>query len=142
MLNAERPMPNERVFRAGDEVEDLCRACKVDRFHTVIVVDQTGWPMRVQCGFCQSQHNYRGGPRTTPNAQRSNGQSLPTPKAQSLTPKDQRPTPKAQSQEPIVSDRERTARPMSLQDRSEDLELLLRRIIREEAGLTSVTPAQ
>ena len=31
---------------------------------------------------------------------------------------------------------------MSLQDRSEDLELLLRRIIREEAGITSVTPAQ
>jgi hypothetical protein len=31
---------------------------------------------------------------------------------------------------------------MSLQDRSEDLELLLRRIIREEAGVTLVTPAQ
>jgi hypothetical protein len=31
---------------------------------------------------------------------------------------------------------------MSLQDRSEDLELLLRRIIREEAGITPVTPAQ
>lgn len=31
---------------------------------------------------------------------------------------------------------------MSLQDRSEDLELLLRRIIREEAGVTPVTPAQ
>ena len=30
---------------------------------------------------------------------------------------------------------------MSLQDRSEDLELLLRRIIREEAGITVVTPA-
>jgi hypothetical protein len=31
---------------------------------------------------------------------------------------------------------------MSLQDQSGDLELLLRRIIREEAGLTSVAPAQ
>ena len=31
---------------------------------------------------------------------------------------------------------------MSLQDQSGDLESLLRRIIREEAGLTSVTPAQ
>ena len=30
---------------------------------------------------------------------------------------------------------------MSLQDRSEDLELLLRRIIREEAGISPVTPA-
>jgi len=56
-------MPSDRVFRAGDEIEDLCRACKTDRSHTVIVVDETGWPLRVQCGFCQSQHNYRGGPR-------------------------------------------------------------------------------
>ena len=30
---------------------------------------------------------------------------------------------------------------MSLQDRSEDLNLLLRRIIREEAGVTPVIPA-
>ncbi|HEV8393602.1 MAG TPA: hypothetical protein VGQ37_04975 [Vicinamibacterales bacterium] len=30
---------------------------------------------------------------------------------------------------------------MSLQDQSDDLELLLRRIIREEAGVTLVTPA-
>jgi len=56
-------MPSDRVFRAGDEIEDLCRACKTDRLHTVIVVDESGWPLRVQCGFCQSQHNYRGGPR-------------------------------------------------------------------------------
>jgi hypothetical protein len=130
MLNAECPMLYDRVFRAGDEVEDLCRACKTDRSHTVIVVDETGWPLRVQCGFCQSQHNYRGGPRLTPNSQRANSQSPSRPNAQSSSPF------------PLVSDRERTAPPMSLQDRSEDLELLLRRIIREEAGITPVTPAQ
>ena len=67
-------MLNERIFRAGDEVEDLCRACKADRSHTVIVVDGTGWPLRVQCGFCQSQHNYRGGPRTTNHEQRTTDQ--------------------------------------------------------------------
>jgi len=50
-------MPNERVFRAGDEVEDLCRACKIDRLHTVIVVDGAGSPLRVQCGVCQSQQD-------------------------------------------------------------------------------------
>ena len=82
MLNAECPMPTDRVFRAGDEVEDLCRACKTDRSHTVIVVDNTGWPLRVQCGFCQSQHNYRGGPRTISNPQ------VPTPK---LTPNSKAP---------------------------------------------------
>src|SRR6185436_19881287 len=136
MLNAECPMPNERVFRAGDEVEDLCRACKIDRLHTVIVVDGNGSPLRVQCGVCQSQHNYRGGARATPNAQAPNTHALPRPNSQAPG------RPKAHSPEPIVSERERTAPPMSLQDRSEDLELLLRRIIREEAGLTSVTPAQ
>ena len=138
------PMAIDRVFRAGDEIEDLCRACKTDRSHTVIVVDETGWPLRVQCGFCQSQHNYRGGPRIV-NAQRPipNAQPLPTPNSQAFPkPKAQSPEPTAQSWEPIVSDRERTAPPMSLQDRSEDLELLLRRIIREEAGITPVTPAQ
>jgi len=132
-------MPIDRVFRAGDEVEDLCRACKTDRSHTVIVVDNAGWPLRVQCGFCQSQHNYRGGPRMVANSQgpTSNSQPLPTSNSQ------RSPRPSTQPSEafPLVSDRERTAPPMSLQDRSEDLELLLRRIIREEAGVTPVIPA-
>jgi hypothetical protein len=43
--------------------------------------------------------------------------------------------------EPLVSERERTAPPMALPDQSDDLELLLRRIIREEAGITPVAPA-
>jgi hypothetical protein len=137
-------MLNDRVFRAGDEIEDLCRACKTDRSHTVIVVDGSGWPLRVQCGFCQSQHNYRGGPRIIGNSQRptSNSQPLPIPNSQAFPkPKDQSPKTRDDSPAPLVSDRERTAPPMSLQDRSEDLELLLRRIIREEAGITPVTPA-
>jgi hypothetical protein len=137
MLNAECRMANDRVFRAGDEVEDLCRACKTDRSHTVIVVDNAGWPLRVQCGFCQSQHNYRGGPRITPNSQGPNSQPFPTSNSQ----RSPRPSTQLSEAFPLVSDRERTAPPMSLQDRSEDLELLLRRIIREEAGVTPVTPA-
>jgi hypothetical protein len=40
---------------------------------------------------------------------------------------------------PLVSDRERTSAQVSTT--SEDLEVLLRRIIREEAGVTSVVPA-
>ena len=116
---------NQRTYRAGEEVEDLCRACKTDRLHTVIVVDGAGWPLRVQCDFCQSQHNYRGGARTA---------SSPSPSS----PKPLSPLPGAPA---LVSDRERTAPPMSLQDQSDDLELLLRRIIREEAGVTTVTPA-
>src|SRR5262249_45261428 len=41
---------------------------------------------------------------------------------------------------PIVSDRERTAPPMTL-DGNTDIELLLRRVIREETGITPVAPA-
>ena len=44
---------------------------------------------------------------------------------------------------PIVSERERIAPPMTASDgTSGDLELLLRRIIREEAGLTPAVPAE
>jgi len=117
---------NQRTYRAGEEVEDLCRACKTDRLHTVIVVDGAGWPLRVQCDYCQSQHNYRGGPRA-PSSPAS-----PKPSAPSSSP--------AAPALALVSDRERTAPPMSL-DQSADLELLLRRIIREEAGVTTAIPA-
>src|SRR4030095_12629732 len=42
---------------------------------------------------------------------------------------------------PLVSAHERTAPPMALPDRPRDLELLLRRVIREEAGITPVAPS-
>ena len=133
---------SSRTFRAGEEVEDLCRACKTDRLHTVIVVDGAGWPLRVQCDFCQSQHNYRGGPRTAvtrgPDASAVDSAKAGGPQPRSSPAS---PTPPALGAPALVSDRERTAPPMSLQDQSDDLELLLRRIIREEAGVTTVTPA-
>jgi hypothetical protein len=42
---------------------------------------------------------------------------------------------------PIVSERERTGPPMT-PDRDVDLELMLRRVIREETGITAVAPAE
>src|SRR5439155_13225748 len=56
-------MRSGRRHRAGESVEDYCRACKTDRMHTVIAADEEGRPIRVDCGFCHSEHNYRGGPR-------------------------------------------------------------------------------
>jgi hypothetical protein len=50
-------------FRAGDRLEDLCRSCKVLRTHTVFAASPEGTPLRVVCGYCGSQHNYRGGDR-------------------------------------------------------------------------------
>jgi hypothetical protein len=98
--------------------------------HTVVVVDAEGRPLRVDCGFCHSEHNYRGGPRVDPSS------ALRQPPAA----RGSRRAPAAKEAFPIVSDRERIALPMTLTS-NDDLELLLRRIIREETGLTPVAPA-
>ncbi len=103
--------------RAGQQVDDLCRACKTVRHHTVMATDAEGAIVRVVCDFCRSEHNFRsgGGVRTAPVA------------------------PAAEA---IASDRERSSPKMSSDDTGSDLETLLRRVIREEAGLTPVAPAQ
>ena len=140
----------ERRYRAGESIEDICRACKMDRMHTVIVVDGDGRPIRVSCGYCDSEHNYRGGPasaRAQPTAS-SGGQARP-PVAQGFSlasPSVTRPSAKSKDPFPLVSDRERTFPPVSVtmsndQTADVDLEILLRRIIREETGLTPVAPA-
>jgi hypothetical protein len=113
-----------RRRRAGETIEDLCRACHAPRDHTIIAVDGEGHPLRVQCGFCGSQHNYRGGPEApSPGSPRLSGE---------------RPGGQAFS---LVADRERTGTPMTSDASTGDLERLLRRIIREESGLTPVVPA-
>jgi hypothetical protein len=117
------------AFRAGQTVEDYCRACKTDRFHTVIVVDGAGRPIRVSCDHCGSQHNFRGGPRVgigSPSSPATSARTVPFPPQPLLS----------------VTDRERTGVPVSASDSGhDDLELLLRRVIREETGLTPVAPA-
>ncbi len=122
-----------RAYQAGQSLEDYCRACKTDRLHTVMAVDAGGVPIRVVCGFCRSEHNYRGGPRIDVRG----GPTSVAP------PPSRRDGSQAQPGEPfaLVSDRERIASPMS-SDTTADLELLLRRVIREETGLSPVTPAE
>ena len=155
----------DRAFRAGETVEDYCRACKTDRLHTIIVVDGTGRPIRVSCDHCDSQHNFRGGPRlegSSPapptkgrpaafaEARRKEGRPLPPnhqphePLARPvrLTAFAEAPAVKTPDTTSLVTDRERTGVPVSATDSGrDDLELLLRRIIREETGLTPVAPA-
>jgi hypothetical protein len=111
--------------RPGSGVDDLCRVCKSVRHHTVVAADGAGQVLRVLCDTCGSQHNYRG------------GASVPRPAA---------PLARRAAAEPsLVDPRERSHPPMSHESgagRTDDLELLLRRIIREEAGLTAVSPAE
>jgi len=124
-----------RRYRAGESIEDFCRACKTDRMHTVVAADADGRPVRVDCGYCHSEHNYRGGgrigvePGSRPPSQRS-GETRQSAKRDG-----------GASPFPIVSERERTG-PSMTPDREADLELLLRRVIREEAGITAVAPAE
>jgi hypothetical protein len=113
-----------REFHAGDSLDDLCRACKAVRRHTVIVADREGRALRVICDYCGSQHNYRGG-ETNDSLPRSHSDHPSSPPP------------------PLVSERERSFPTVNIsaQDGTIDLELLLRRIIREETGLTPVPMA-
>jgi hypothetical protein len=122
-----------RRYRAGESIEDFCRACKTDRMHTVVAADSEGRPIRVDCGYCHSEHNYRGGARI--------GSAGPpaTPLPPPVDSPVRRSAASAKAAFPIVSERERTGPPMTA-DR-DDLELLIRRVIREEAGVTPVAPA-
>ena len=127
-----------RTYRAGDSVEDYCRACKLDRMHTVIASDTEGRPLRVVCGYCDSEHNFRGGPRlgTQDDAAPSDAPSPRAPRAAAAE--------RERDALPLVSERERTGPAMTLQSDNDaiDIEMLLRRIIREETGITPVVPAE
>lgn len=143
-----------RAYRAGESVEDYCRACRTDRIHTVIAADAQGQPIRVMCGFCRSEHNYRGGPRIevagaprppSPSTSASgsayqSGSGAPSAMAPTRAAARQ-PRMPARDALPVVSDRERIGSPMSSEGTA-DLEMLLRRIIREETGITPVAPAE
>jgi hypothetical protein len=108
-----------RQYRAGQSVEDHCRQCHEDRTHTVIVVDPHAQPLRVSCDYCRSEHNFRGGARSP---------------ARATIAASKDPAPR------VASDYKGQSLPMSPIDN--DLEATIRRIIREETGLTPVAPAE
>jgi hypothetical protein len=136
-----------RSYRAGESIEDYCRACKTDRIHTVMAADSQGQPIRVVCDYCRSEHNYRGGPRigssSTVSARggASAGAIGGSASAPAPPSRDRRSDPLVRAPFPLVSERERTTPAMS-SNSSADLEMLLRRVIREETGVTAVTPAE
>ena len=130
----------DRSYSAGDSIEDFCRVCKIDRMHTVVAADGAGRPIRVSCGYCGSEHNYRGGPRVGDASRPRDAQT-----ATSGTRGSSARTSAARDREPfpLVSERERIAAPVSPEEIGDvDFELLLRRIIREETGLTAAAPAE
>ncbi|MCU0255282.1 MAG: hypothetical protein MUF60_00930 [Vicinamibacterales bacterium] len=119
-----------RRYRAGDIVEDRCLACKLDRLHSVIVADSEGRPLRTQCDYCGSQHNYRG--LAAPAARQAAAAARPA----ASPARDAFPT--VADAECQLAFQEEDAVPVS----AAELERLLRRIVREEAGVSPVVPAE
>jgi hypothetical protein len=110
-------------YNAGESVEDLCRVCKNARRHTVVAADAEGRILRVICDYCGSQHNFRGGESVA-------GPSRPAAISRATG---------GYSAE-LVSESERRLPLMGTGENGGivDLEMSLRRIIREELGLTPV----
>jgi hypothetical protein len=135
-------------FRAGQTVEDLCRACKVDRMHTIIVAAPDGTrPLRVQCDYCGSQHAYRGGGSDTPREAYAASREVASARGQTrpaFSRVSEAAAPRVRDPFPMVGARE-VADPALIVEvpmhGPVELESLIRRIIREESGLTPVTPA-
>jgi hypothetical protein len=119
-----------RRHRAGETIDDLCRSCHALRLHTIVAVEADGRVARVVCDYCRSEHNYRGGGEERPRPRPAPGPSAASaPRAPAARPG------------PLVSERERTGPPMSATETGDDLEMRLRRIVREELGLTSASPS-
>jgi hypothetical protein len=144
-VDSREPAVVVRTHRAGSAIEDYCRACKTDRMHTVVAADAEGRPLRVVCGYCRSEHNYRGGPRvaTDPRADAPETADRPIVRPADRGPAPRPASPDARAPLPLVTERERTSPAILLpDDMPTDLELLLRRVIREESGLTTAVPAE
>jgi hypothetical protein len=119
--------PTAERHRVGQKIDDLCRACKMVRDHTVFATGADGTAVRVVCDYCGSQHNYRGGGGRG-SAGASGGTASPAASSRAALP--------------IVGDRESSGPAMGDDVGTDDLERMLRRVIREEAGVTPVAPAE
>lgn len=113
-----------RPHRPGQTLTDLCRTCKAMSAHTVIAADHEGRALRVMCDSCRSQHDYRGG-------------------GSSARVRHHAPAAAGSGDEaaPRLGAHETEGAAMSTTDDGGDLERVLRRVLREELGLTPVTPA-
>ena len=127
-----------RTYRAGDSVEDYCRACKTDRMHTEIASDTEGRPLRVVCGYCDSEHNFRGGPRIGTDDTSAPAGAPSAPRA----PRPARTDASATSCQSSANGRVGPVMTLQSDNGEIDIEMLLRRIIREESGVTPVVPAE
>jgi hypothetical protein len=150
---------SQEKWRVGKKIEDFCRPCRSIRAHTITLLDANGRPERVICDTCGSQHNYRG-----VDAGRSPRSSQPGPTERhasagpaageirratggavdDLAVEGGAPTIGRGDVGPDEMERSRAMpdRPQVTTSVSDDLEALLRRVLREEAGWTPTTLAE
>jgi hypothetical protein len=100
------------------------------RLHTIIAVAADGEVARVCCDVCGSQHNYRGARRDADGSPDHGRRGLVAEPMAAAVPR------LAAAREGTVSDMATSV------GEHEDLERLLRRVIREEAGLSTTAPAE
>jgi hypothetical protein len=117
-----------RHYRAGQRVDDQCRACKVTRVHVVVAANPDGTIAQVQCDFCGSRHRYHGGAGDMPRAA-----------AAPAYVRERGVSPSSPIAAPLVAEVERS---FAMTEPQPDFEMILRRVIREETGLTAVAPAE
>jgi len=120
-------------LRVGQTIDDRCRPCKMLRRHTVIAVSTD--VVRVHCDTCGSQHNYRHG---------AAGERAPLPAVGERELLARRP-PRITQGAAEPDEAEARSRPDAHEEVDVDvetLERLLRRVMREETGLTPVAPAE
>lgn len=114
--------------------------------HTVIVVDANAQPLRVSCDYCRSEHNYRGGPRNSPRAaERTETHARAAEREDTHTRAAEGADARARAAEGAEGaniTRPQNQPAMSQPSIDTDLEATIRRIIREETGLTPVAPAE
>jgi len=115
-------------YRAGAPIVDLCRVCKAPSDHTIIAVDSDGRVLRVVCDFCKSQHDYRGGGGSTASRTGNDARGA----GARLSP--------AGDPFPLSGERERSAAAVTTSD-GVQLEEMIRRLLREEMGVSPVVPA-
>ena len=116
--------------------------------HTIIVAAPDGTrPLRVQCDYCDSQHAYRGGGSDTPREAYAASREVASARGtmtRASMPRAEPSATRARDPFPFVAERE-CADPALIVEvpmhGPVELESLLRRIIREESGLTAATPA-
>ena len=131
---------DQKRHRAGGPITDLCRACKAVRDHTVMAVDADGHAVRVVCDFCGSQHNYRGAGDET-DARRRSGDARPSSEGTQPPVVPRLPPPRAGATPTASAAHSHERTPIVSSESVLDIEPLLRRIVREELGLTPGAPA-